>query len=74
MKMHTGSQLPESVNIIASVVLIIINTIRTQLYHNEEGEEEYEDSGHDELDVTASDAPLLLLLLGLLVQLHAGHY
>ena len=36
-------------------------------HHDKESEEEDEDSGHDELDVTAGDAPLLLLLLGLLV-------
>ena len=73
--MHTGSQLPENVIIITSVVISSIGIELSKLFHhNEEGEEEYEDSGHDELDVTAGDAPLLLLLLGLLVQLHAGHY
>ena len=46
----------------------------SKFHHNEEGEEEDEDSGHDELDVATGDAPLLLVLLVLLVQLHPGHY
>ena len=67
-----GSQSPEIVSIVMIISMELISRI---LDHNEEGEEEYEDSGHDELDVTAGDAPLLLLLLlPLLVQLHPGHY